>query len=570
MGRAAARRAAILFSICFIIMCICPAASAAAGAPSFDLRATVSADGSARMEVRMTVHLDTPDENLSFPVPAGAYDILVNGVTPNTSRRGQVLELDLDRVVGAVAGDISLSITYTLPSVVGYGKSGDVLELNLPILCGFAHPIEGCTFTLILPGPVPVEPTLTSTYYQTRIEESLTLDTDGSQISGRLDKRIMGSDWLNLTLAVSEEMFPQRRPIVWVMDGPDLAMVLCGLLALVYWFLFLRCLPPRAIRRSTPPDGITAGELGSALTMWPADLTALVIQWAQMGYLIIQREDHGRVLLHKRMSMGNERSQYEGRIFRALFGAKTVIDGTGLHYAQLCRKVAAGKPRVQGLFQPGSGNPGIFRVLAALVGLFAGISHGAALGLNTPFQGVLTVVFGIGCTIAAWVIQEGFRALHLRDRTGLWISLGLAGIWLLVGLWVQEPIVGTCVVLFQLLSGLAAAYGGRRTELGKQALQQILGLRRWCMTADHAELVRIQKANPDYVHALAPYALALGADRELARRLGSMRLSACPYLTTGHDGHLTALEWSQRLRDVAQALDRRQKQLFWERLTGRR
>ena len=543
------------------------AAFAATSASSLDTQATVYADGSCRVAIRMTLHLDTPQDSLTFPIPANARDISVNGATPTTTRRGETLELDLAKILGSVAGDLSVAISYTLPNVVV--EEDEVLTMTVPLLCGFAHPIENCSFSVILPGTVPGKPTLTSTYYQTRIEESLVLTLEDSQISGVLTTGILGSDWLTLTLKVSEEMFPQDRPIVWTLDLVDLAMIGCAILALIYWLVFLRCLPPKALRHSTAPEGISAGDMGPALTVCKPDLTMLVVQWAQMGYILIQQDDSGRVFLHKRMNMGNERSLYETRIFRSLFGSRAMIDGTGFHYAQLCRKVAAGKPGVHGLFRRSSGSPGIFRLLAALTGLFGGVSLGSALGADSGFRAAFTVIFGILGLVSSWLIQEGGKVLHLRRKGSLWLALGLCGAWVVLGIFAGELNVALCVALGELVAGMAAAYGGRRTETGKQASAQILGLRRYLKTVTKEELQRILKSNPDYFFSLAPYALALGVDRQFAARFGNIRLPACPYLTAGMDGHMTAVEWSKRLRDAVNALDERQRQLAVERLLGK-
>ena len=68
---------------------------------------------------------------------------------------------------------------------------------------------------------------------------------------------------------------------------------------------------------------------------------------------------------------------------------------------------------------------------------------------------------------------------------------------------------------------------------------------------------------------LKTYALALGVDREFAQALQKTRLSQCPWLTTGMDGHLTAPEWNQLLRDAVAALDERGLRLPYEKLLGK-
>ena len=50
----------------------------------------------------------------------------------------------------------------------------------------------------------------------------------------------------------------------------------------------------------------------------------------------------------------------------------------------------------------------------------------------------------------------------------------------------------------------------------------------------------LRRMDPDYFHTMAPYALALGVHKRFARAFGTRKLSSCPYLTTGMDGHRTA------------------------------
>ena len=562
------RRAAALLSAFLILICIALPVRADSSASTLDFRATVDRNGACQVTVALNLHLESPQESLTYPVPENAYDIRVNGVSPSTTKKGQTLLLDLGKILGSVTGDLSVSITYTLPDIVNDNDEG-ILELELPILCGFPLPIDRASFVLTLPGIATVKPTLTSTYYLTRIEDYLTLEAAGNEIRGALSNRILGSDWLTLTMQADEEMFLQKRRVVWNMDILDVCMLGAALLALAYWLMFLRCLPPRAIRRTTGPDGITAGDIGPALTSTRPDLRTLVLHWAQLGYILIQLDDGGRVLLHQRMTMGNERSQYEIRIFRNLFGKRSTIDGTGTRFAVLCRKVAAGKPGIHGLFQRGSGNPLVFRLLSALIGLFGGISMGAALGEGTALKDLFSVLLGIFGVVSAWFMQEGFKYLHLRNKTMLWISLALWPVWIIFGHMAMEPIVATCVSSAQVLAGLASAYGGRRTDVGKHAAQEILGLRRFMKTAGKDELQRILAVNSEYFHSLAPYAVAMGVENTFAKRFEGLRMSPCPYLTLGRESHLSATEWARGLRTVVKAMDEQQTQLFLSRFLGR-
>ena len=80
------------------------------------------------------------------------------------------------------------------------------------------------------------------------------------------------------------------------------------------------------------------------------------------------------------------------------------------------------------------------------------------------------------------------------------------------------------MVVFQFIAGVAAAYGGKRSEMGVKYLQQIRGLRRHMCTATTFDLQQLQQKNPNYFYELAPFALTLGVDKLFARRFGKIVL----------------------------------------------
>lgn len=525
----------------------------------------VSADGSCTVSLNIVLHLESGLSELRFPLPASARSVTVNGSSARTSRSGELLEVDLSRVVGGLTGDFSLMLQYSLPGLVKYDEN-EKLMLTVPLLSGFAYPISEMSFSIALPGEIATKPSFSSGYYQTSIESDLSYTVEGTVISGQITKGLKDRETLVMTLETTEDMFPQDPVKEWRADMDDIAMYVCAGLAALYWLIFLRCLPPRRVHRSTPPEGLSAGALGSALTGVGMDLTMMVMTWARLGYILIHLDDNGRVILHKRMEMGNERSAFEARCFRTLFGKRQMVDGTGDAYARLYRKVAATPPNIQTWFRGSSGNPKILRFFTAGIGLFGGMSLGIALAGEAALAELLIVVMCVLGAVSAWAIQSGMYYLYLHNKQKLWISLGCCAGWLIVGFLAGEPGIAAGVAAAQLLFGAAAAYGGRRNDLGRQTVAQVLGLRRYLLTVNRAELQRLCRNDPEYFFSLAPYALALGVEKAFAKRFGAMRLPGCPYLTTGMDGHLTAPEWAGRMKQTVTALDQKQKRLPYERL----
>ena len=125
-----------------------------------------------------------------------------------------------------------------------------------------------------------------------------------------------------------------------------------------------------------------------------------------------------------------------------------------------------------------------------------------------------------------------------------------------------------CSSAWNLLAGLLAAYGGRRTENGVRIYTEILGLRRHMRKASPQELQRILASNRNYYFELAPYALLFGLDKSFAEKFGHARLPACTWLVTGVDSRI-APDWYTQLREVYQTMHRERKPTLAERIFGK-
>jgi hypothetical protein len=561
------RRVFACVGVLLIVLCLGVTAFAQTNAPQINITVSISPDGTAQITQIVQFQLEVSAESVSYPIPLNARDITVNGTSITPSRDESAAYIAMSRVVGNVTGTFPTTFSYTLNNVVTTDEDG-LLVLNLPLLSGFAFPVQSVEINVTLPGNTDKRPTFSSGYFKERIQESMDVVVEGNRIEARLLVPLKDRETLQMELMVDETLFPPSPRPVWTAGTDDFAMIVLAVLAVVYWFAFLRCLPVLRKKRANAPDSISAGELGSVMVMQGADLTMMVVSWAQLGYILIQLDNNGRVLLHKRMEMGNERSAFEVRSFNTLFGKRRIVDGTGYHYARLCRKIAASGPAVQGMYDRRSGNPKLLRGIAAGAGLFGGIS----LGIAFAYQGFLGVLITFALAIfglfSAWMIQSAGYCLHLKNKQPIYIAAALCAVWIVLGLLAGELHIALLVACGKLLAGILAAYGGMRTTLGKQTLQQIYGLRHHLKTVSREELQRLMKINPSYFYTMAPYALAFGVDQVFAKRFGAMRLSGCPYLTTGMDGHLTAQEWSKLLRKAVDILDARQKQLPLEKLLG--
>jgi hypothetical protein len=360
-------------------------------------------------------------------------------------------------------------------------------------------------------------------------------------------------------------MFPSISTYIRVGNPELVPMLVCIGVAIVYWVLFCRTWPLIRTRSVSAPQGITAGEIGCHLTLAGGDLTMMVMSWAQLGYILIHL-DGNRVMLHKRMDMGNERSQFEVKIFKALFGSRRMVDATGSAYTKLSRKVFATIPGERSLCKPNSGNMKIFRVLCCSSQIFCGICMAMNMTTTPVLQVLLSLILsGLGI-VMAWQIQEIAYRTHLRGKTRVYIGLVCMLLWIVLGVICGQWVIPLGAAFGQFFLGYLAAYGGRRSELGRHDAGQILGLRSYLKHISKEDIQRLQKSDPDYFFNMAPYALALGVEKPFARRFGKTVIPECSFLSAPVRGELTAYQWAALLRHVADLLNRRQRKLKLEQI----
>lgn len=544
-------------------------ARADSAASSIQIYASVDEDGVADVTMTVRLRMEAAVESLYFPLPAEATDIRLNDGGVNATKSGNTTQVKLGSDITDYVGDHVLTFKYKIPNVVRMVEDEQTkkskLTLILPLLSGFEYPVGSVSLTVMLPETIEGRPVFKSTYHQDNIDKILSVTVSNNMITGLITQQLKDHETLSMTMVVPETMFDGVSTYVRVGNPEVVPMVICALAAIVYWIIFLRGYPLLKARRNSPPEGITAGEMGSRLTMAGMDLTSMVLSWAQMGYILIQLDDRGRVWLHKKMPMGNERNPFEIKTFQSLFGRRDIVDGAGARYAAVAQRLARLNPARKTMSHPKCGNMLVFRYLMCGVQLFCGVCYAMNFTGMIAMQVILAILLGALGLATSWLIQSGMYRLHLRYKVPVAVSLALSVAWVLLGLGAGQWIIGLCSVLAQLLAGLMAAYGGRRSDLGRQNATMILGLHHYLRTVDRADLKRIQENDPEYFYNLLPFAMALGVEVPFARRFGKQKMAPCPYFTCGVNTRMTAEEWVRFFRETAQILDERHRRMEVEK-----
>ena len=546
-------------------------ASAESAASKVDCYITVNPNGDALVAMTVTLHMESPDENLTFPLPVNATGITMNGSAVRTRKTDSAIEVDVGRSTGGLVGDFTARFDYSIPNAVAVAQTEDFtqapyLQLTLPLLCGFSYPVQLLNFVVTLPANIVSQADFNSIYRQNSIASDLKINYDGSMLTGASITTLNDREAVTMTMVVPNEMFPTISTYRRVGNPEIVPMLIFAGVAMLYWILFLRTWPLIRRRNVTVPEGISAGEIGCHLTLAGGDLTMMSVHWAQLGYILIQL-DGQRVLLHKRMEMGNERSPFEVKVFQMLFGSRRVVDATGMPYAKLSRKIFTMVPGERNLCKANSGNMKLFRALCCGSQIFCGICVAMNMTRIFALQILLSIVLGIFGAVSAWQIQEIAYRTHLRGKTRVYVGLVCILLWIGLGILCGQWLIPLIAALGQLLMSYFAAYGGRRNEIGRHDAGMILGLRHYLKHIKREDIDRIMKTDPDYFFNMAPFALAMGVIRPFARNFGSKKMGQCPYLTARISGRRSADDWAELLAMTADLIDKRYRRMEIEKWT---
>lgn len=556
----------LFFLVLALVLCLAIPANAVSAATDVQSFTTVSSDGTASVTINLTVRMEQGDSSLVFPLPKNATSASVNGSSYHISESGGVKYVSISKATGGMPGTFSMSIHYTLENVLSFGKN-NILLATIPVLSGFSYPTEYAEFSIIFPGEITGIPTFSSLYLQSAMDSIISYTIDGSTLSGVVTKELKDHDSFEVQIPVSTEQFSEAAILMAGGTWVTLAMIICIALALLHWLLFLRCLPVLPQRKTIAPMDITAGDVGAILAGQGSDLTLMVLSWAQMGYLLIETDARGRILIRKRMDMGNERSLNENKIFHALFRKKDIIDGGSKSYAILCRKVASSRKGVAHFFHTFAGNPKVFCWLCAFAAGFAGVNLTKAMVKDGFFQ------YFWGALICAMTLLSG---KSIQDLTGLWFlnkwdkkltALLSILLWLLLGYLSGEMILCLIIIGIELLAGILGCYSARRNAAGRQLTAELLGLRRYLFHLSREN--RYITDNPDYFYKLLPFAMALGVEDRLAKAYSRVSLPECTYLLYGSRKAPKAEDFVKKVREITSSLDERQKMLLLERILGK-
>lgn len=549
-----------IFPLLLAVLCVLALAIPAGAADSTvitDMKTDCLVDAGGTCQITQTVSVDIAgtEQSIQLPLAANAKHVNVAGYKyKKTTQDGYtVLVLSSN---GGFSGSRTFTISYSLSGLVT--EQDKVQTITLPLLAPkWSWAIENYTFTISLPAAFEGYPAFTSGYYADVIEDYMTFTVRDGFIAGSMNTALRDHESLSMTLVVGEGYFSGKYAS-WSSGWVETVLVLVfSGLALLYWFLTLRSKRLRPTSRSVPPDAALPCDLPYLLAGGTPDFNMLICHWAALGYLTIEMDEKGHVLLHRQVIMGNERKRLEVKIFSSLFSRGDVCDGASLVYKTTAQNAMRAIRHYwdKRLYSRSSGNVKITRGLCALATSVATLSMMSQLLPTMALRALVLILCMVVGFFLSLLISRMAQAYYLGNIPAMILSAVCALALLIASQLSGGGISMLVAVAVSMACGVLTLHGGRRTELGTQLISQSLGFRKGLEKISERHLSMLLSRDGQYFYRLLPYAQAIGLGQDLSRRLGDTELEPCEWYVTRVPAARTALEFYNQLRLALEMLE---------------
>lgn len=539
---------------------------------SLNVDMVVSQDNSYVIKERIDVNFFRDDLHGIFrAIPVRTYygkpveidNLQVTGYPFETSRENGLLRLrigDPDVTVGANAV-YDISYTYS----IGDDRNEDMDELYFNIVGPqWEIPINLTTFRIEMPAEFDASKVnFTSGSAGSTDNTAVNYSVEGNVITGSLDQVILPGQALTIALPLPEGYYTdveKDTPFIGsLIRFYPVIFTLLFILGIFLWFRFGKDNKIYPTVEFYPPDDLTPSELGYIYDSQidPYDLTAMIVYWADKGYLNIKEEEEetgivfkktkSKITLIKIQDIPENSEEFEKIYFNGLFSehgsnGEVTIDELENHFYKTLAIVRnslknAFHGKSSKRFQSKSGKvSSFFIVIIAMIMMF--LSLLSILSLLNPYDIVSSLLFAAVATVfvSIFLTSAAFIFSTLKTRlpkskagygfSGILLSfIGLSG---LAGLLIYTKAgaiswmgVGLSVILYYI-----SPYAHKRTEKGDEWMAKILGFKSFIENAEKDRINTLVKEDPQYFYHILPYAMALGVTDKWADQFENITLEA--------------------------------------------
>ena len=550
------KRLILVLCCIFLLLTAVSAADDATSVTCLTTKIVLAKDGSCTVTSDINVHFSGSDTSFRIPMGKDAKVLSFDRNYDTITKKG------IDYIVlksnAGLTGDQTFHLTYKLPTQVSVADGTQSLQLSV-LPGGYSCPIgKGSTFTVEFPKELENPPELYSGSHTDNAFNDFDIKIDGSTYQATLLlSRMQEYDTLRLTAELPANFFDLHYLPGTTRSFNSYLFLALFALCVIYWFFRLRNGLIISKKRKILPLSLNAGELSYQISCDKPDLTAMVMQWANLGYLSLYRNKKGRIILNKRMEMGSECRELEQKAFNSLFRKDDSCDGGSLRYRSLSKKVCQPFTSywAHRLFDRHSGSVLLLRVFGLIASYVVSFMVFDLLFGSFAFRWVLIPLLSIPAAYLAYLIQMGVVGL-LRRRRSLAIIKAVLAILILYILGKRTDCTAYMVlnILLQCFIGITTMFGGLRSRYGKDRLTQLLGFRKYLREATKTDLLRSLQNDSLYFYHTLPYAEVLGLGKKFSKLFGEIRMEPCAWMEDVGGVPVTAQEFYELYAEIAAKL----------------
>lgn len=540
----------VLFSLFFICLFLMPA-FADFQIDAVTVSANVAANGKTEVVSTYQLTFDSQTDSVTIPLPEGDMSKISAGDYRFKTKR---TEDGTDVVISSqsgFAGTQTFSVSYVVAAEDDTDETQDLYHLNM-LSTRWQKAVSGFSFQVVLPGSYSAQETaavpevqLISGYHGSLSQQDSALRVEGNIITGET-KDLMSYDSMAVQITLPEGYFYVRTasiPVVSV-TRVSLTMGLLLLLLMLYWRVKIYTPRQSAAVRPLPPEGLLPCQLPMVLDGATCDIPALILEWANLGYLSLSMSPRKMVMLTRCMEMGSERSRAEQKLYRNIFGNKMRVIATPGRYARAAAQFRASQRRDFGriAFDRRGGNIVLVQLPCRLL---LAVSCGYMMAKLLP-EGGGFVILGVGFGVAGFLYSIYLHnalnqlAAHRKISVGTAVLILVAAFLILGGL-MSGTLVEILVGLFACgFSAVATATGPRRSKRGQDLIAQTRGFRMYFRRVKWHKLQILQGRNPLYFQTQLPRVYAMGLEKTFAKRYERLPVPVPDWLPGKQKGNVTA------------------------------
>ena len=291
-----------------------------------------------------------------------------------------------------------------------------------------------------------------------------------------------------------------------------------------------------------PPKNMNSAEVAYAFREYVTtkDITTLLFYWASQNHIKITMKKNDKFILTKISELDDSHKLYEKELFRKIFecGDGETVTNTDLE-GNIYDAVVKSTGSVRGIFKDdkklrvtssfflGFG----LTLLSSLPIVLSGILDGE-ISHWTRGESYAIVFLGIAVLIVFYGILHLFNKKRYTEKgkkkaTVTLVTLGVlyALIFIVLFSFTDLPMGIIILSIIVSFSGMAmSSFIPRRTDYGREILEQIIGFRNFVEVAEKDRLEALLEEDPEYFYNTLPYAHVLGVTKKWADKFDGITM----------------------------------------------